>query len=174
MRSYKALFNILTFLALSVTVLKSENQPTIDHITSNNGLSHNTIRCMLQDTTGFLWFGSLNGLNRYDGHKIKTLNPGNLPVIVTGDFNLTPESEPITLILEKLKDSSQISAMPPYGPVGTFNSFRRDHPLDQRIDYIFVNDKVSVLKYGVLTDGWDNRYPSDHQPVMATVKLNKK
>ena len=66
MRSYKALFNILTFLALSVTVLKSENQPTIDHITSNNGLSHNTIRCMLQDTTGFLWFGSLNGLNRYD------------------------------------------------------------------------------------------------------------
>ncbi len=106
--------------------------------------------------------------------KIKTLNPGNLPVIVTGDFNLTPESEPITLILEKLKDSSQISAMPPYGPVGTFNSFRRDHPLDQRIDYIFVNDKVSVLKYGVLTDGWDNRYPSDHQPVMATVKLNKK
>ena len=57
--------------------IKADNQPTIDHITSNNGLSHNTIRCMLQDTTGFLWFGSLNGLNRFDGIKIKTLNPEN-------------------------------------------------------------------------------------------------
>lgn len=57
--------------------IKADNQPTIDHITSNNGLSHNTIRCMIQDTTGFLWFGSLNGLNRFDGIKIKTLNPEN-------------------------------------------------------------------------------------------------
>ena len=80
MRSYKALFFSLIFSVLSVSMLKSENQPTIDHITSNNGLSHNTIRCMLQDTTGFLWFGSLNGLNRYDGHKIKTLNPVNTSV----------------------------------------------------------------------------------------------
>ncbi len=103
--------------------------------------------------------------------KINRLNPGNLPVIVTGDFNLTPESEPIALILQKLHDSSVISTTPPYGPVGTFNSFLRDHPLDQRIDYIFVNDKVKVKKYGVLTDGWDNRWPSDHLPVLSQVKL---
>ena len=62
--------------------------------------------------------------------KIAALNPSHLPVIVTGDFNLTPESEPISLIMEKLRDSYVISASPPYGPVGTFNSFRRDHPLD--------------------------------------------
>lgn len=103
--------------------------------------------------------------------KIAALNPSHLPVIVTGDFNLTPESEPISLIMEKLRDSYVISASPPYGPVGTFNSFRRDHPLDQRIDYIFVNDKVKVEKYGVLTDGWDNRWPSDHQPVLVRIRL---
>lgn len=103
--------------------------------------------------------------------KINRLNPGNLPVIVTGDFNLTPGSEPITLILQKLRDSSVITKTPPYGPAGTFNSFRRDHPLDQRIDYIFVNDKVKVNKYGVLTDGWDNRWPSDHLPVLSQVTL---
>ena len=103
--------------------------------------------------------------------KINRLNPGNLPVIVTGDFNLTPGSEPITLILQKLRDSSVITNTPPYGPAGTFNSFRRDHPLDQRIDYIFVNDKVKVRKYGVLTDGWDNRWPSDHLPVLSQVTL---
>jgi len=67
------------WIALLATILHfniyAENQPTIEHITSNNGLSHNTIRCMLQDKTGFLWFGSLNGLNRYDGIKIKCFEP---------------------------------------------------------------------------------------------------
>ncbi|MDR0811780.1 MAG: hypothetical protein LBN23_05885, partial [Paludibacter sp.] len=52
----------------------AQNKPIIDRITSINGLSHNTIRCMIQDTTGFLWFGSLNGLNRYDGARIKNIS----------------------------------------------------------------------------------------------------
>jgi len=63
------------FVILFINPMHADNQPTIEHITSNNGLSHNTIRCMLQDRTGFLWFGSLNGLNRFDGIKIKTLKP---------------------------------------------------------------------------------------------------
>ena len=53
----------------------AESLPTIEHITSNEGLSHNTVRCILQDRTGFIWFGSLNGLNRYDGIRIKTIIP---------------------------------------------------------------------------------------------------
>ncbi|MDD3079534.1 MAG: two-component regulator propeller domain-containing protein [Paludibacter sp.] len=72
------IFISIVLLFLFLIQAQSDNLPTIDHITSNNGLSHNTIRCMLQDTTGFLWFGSLNGLNRYDGIKIKTLNPDNI------------------------------------------------------------------------------------------------
>ncbi len=66
---------ILLFILLFSHVTYGEIQPIIDHITSNNGLSHNTIRCIIQDKTGFLWFGSLNGLNRYDGIQIKTFVP---------------------------------------------------------------------------------------------------
>jgi len=62
---------IVLFFMLFINSLYGENQPTIEHINSDNGLSQNTIRCMIQDKTGFLWFGSLNGLNRYDGIKIK-------------------------------------------------------------------------------------------------------
>ena len=75
------------------------------------------------------------------------INDQNYPVILTGDFNLTPEQEPVLLIKKFLKDSREISEQSPYGPVGTFNSFDWNAAMDERIDYIFVNDRISVLKY---------------------------
>jgi endonuclease/exonuclease/phosphatase family metal-dependent hydrolase len=104
--------------------------------------------------------------------KIDELNTGNLPVILTGDFNLTPDAAPIQYIREHLKDSRTISIEPPYGPEGTFNNFYFNSKLTDRIDYIFVNEKVTVQKYAVLSDSKDNRYPSDHLPVFAKLRLN--
>ena len=37
----------------------------------DNGLSHNTVRCVIQDKTGFMWFGTGDGLNRFDGINYK-------------------------------------------------------------------------------------------------------
>jgi len=106
--------------------------------------------------------------------KIKELNVDNLPVILMGDFNLTPDREPILLITKELNDSRSVSKKAPYGPVGTFNSFKFDAPMKDRIDYIFVSNAVDVLRYGVLTDSKDQRYPSDHQPVLVDLKIGKK
>lgn len=95
----------------------------------------------------------------------------NEPVILVGDFNSTPDTEQIKTIQTLLNDARTVSAMPPYGPEGTFNAFKFDAPMDQRIDYIFVSKPFTVLKYGVLTDAKDQRYPSDHQPVVAKMVL---
>jgi endonuclease/exonuclease/phosphatase family metal-dependent hydrolase len=103
--------------------------------------------------------------------KIGELNTKNLPVILSGDFNLTPETAPIKYIIQYLKDSKEISKVTPYGPDGTFNNFDFNSKLPDRIDYIFVNEKVTVLKYAVLTDSKENRYPSDHLPVFVRVRL---
>jgi endonuclease/exonuclease/phosphatase family metal-dependent hydrolase len=105
--------------------------------------------------------------------KIKELNRDNLPVILTGDFNLTPEQEPISVITKELKDSRSISKDAPYGPAGTFNGFKFDSPLKERIDYVFVNNRVEVKQYGVLSDSKDQRYPSDHLPVFVNFELKK-
>ena len=95
----------------------------------------------------------------------------NEPVILTGDFNSTPDTEQIKTIQTLLSDTRAVTTMPPYGPEGTFNAFKFDAPMDQRIDYIFVSKPFEVLKYGVLTDAKEQRYPSDHQPVVGKVVL---
>jgi endonuclease/exonuclease/phosphatase family metal-dependent hydrolase len=93
------------------------------------------------------------------------------PAICTGDFNSTPETEQIKALSSLLNDAYSVTKMPPYGPVGTSNGFRFTAPLKNRIDYVFVSDHFEVSKYAVLTDAKDQRYPSDHLPVVATVHL---
>jgi ligand-binding sensor domain-containing protein/signal transduction histidine kinase/DNA-binding response OmpR family regulator len=44
------------------------------HYQVENGLSNNSVECILQDDDGFLWFGTLNGLNRFDGYSFKTFH----------------------------------------------------------------------------------------------------
>ncbi len=93
------------------------------------------------------------------------------PVILTGDFNLTPETEGISNIKKYLRDSREITIAPPYGPTGTFNSFDWNAPMKDRIDYVFVNEMVDVLKYAVLTDSKEMRWPSDHLPIFVKVQM---
>lgn len=93
------------------------------------------------------------------------------PVIAMGDFNSTPDSEQIATINGALSDSFKITKTPAYGPVGTTNQFNWDAPMKQRIDYIFVNKSVDVLKYATLVDALHKRFPSDHLPVVNRVHV---
>ncbi|MCF2487946.1 endonuclease/exonuclease/phosphatase family protein [Dyadobacter sp. CY347] len=111
---------------------------------------------------------------RQSGHlMVKKISEiaGKSTVILTGDFNSTPETEQIKTIQGLLSDSHEVTKQPPYGPEGTFNSFKFDAPMDKRIDYIFVSKNINVLKYGVLTDAKEQRYPSDHQPVLVKIEI---
>ncbi len=59
------------FLALFLLPLNLYSQPKckIEHYSTEDGLSHNAITCILKDHEGFMWFGTWDGLNRYDGHR---------------------------------------------------------------------------------------------------------
>jgi len=46
--------------------------PPYHHYTTNDGLASSTVFDIIQDDTGFMWFGTLNGLNKFDGKKFIT------------------------------------------------------------------------------------------------------
>lgn len=99
--------------------------------------------------------------------KIKEMNPKNLPLTLTGDFNLTEDSEPIKILSQSLNDSFYHSETKPYGPKGTFTGFNVNEIPKDRIDYIFVKGfKIKSQRH--INDRRENLlYPSDHFPVLA-------
>lgn len=44
----------------------------LSRITTRQGLTSNEVKCIFQDSRGFIWIGTYDGLNRYDGRNIKT------------------------------------------------------------------------------------------------------
>ncbi len=101
---------------------------------------------------------------------------GDLPLILTGDFNLIPESEGIKTLIEPngkntLFNSSSL-ATTSYGPNWTTCGFD-NRPFEKRkvIDYIFLRHVEKVNKYAVFSEMLNDIYLSDHCPVFAQIEL---
>ena len=103
--------------------------------------------------------------------KIKKVNSDGLPVVLMGDLNLPPSSPSLVPIQRYLNDSRAVASEAVFGPEGTFNGFKFGEPVGERIDYVFTSEGIKVLKYGVLTDSKELKYPSDHFPVLVFFKL---
>lgn len=71
----KKIFLPLMLLILSVsTVLSQQLNFRFEHLTTKDGLSNGTVNVVYQDSRGFLWIGTADGLNRYDGYNFKVYN----------------------------------------------------------------------------------------------------
>ena len=88
-----------------------------------------------------------------------------------GDFNSVPNSMPMNTIQKKLKDAFNISLNKPKGPMGTYNGFNEDQPIEKRIDYIYLKN-IDVLNHEHINDRLENNnHISDHLPVMVEVEI---
>jgi endonuclease/exonuclease/phosphatase family metal-dependent hydrolase len=107
--------------------------------------------------------------------QINQLNTLNYPVIFMGDFNSEPQEERIVALKKVMNDTREVSLEKPFGPVGTFNNFEHDRSVTALIDYIFISKKsnLKVIKYAVLSDSKDLKYPSDHLPVYVEMVFHK-
>lgn len=68
---------LFAMLLLSPILLYAQIGMSVHHLTTNDGLSNNSVRYIYQDSKGFVWMCSLNGLNRYDGNSFVTFQPSN-------------------------------------------------------------------------------------------------
>ena len=67
---------ILFFACLYLTsVGHSQEVPEVSYISNEQGLSNNFVSCIYQDHLGIMWFGTFDGLNRYDGYTFKVFRP---------------------------------------------------------------------------------------------------
>ena len=102
---------------------------------------------------------------------------GNLPVILTGDFNCTGDSGPYKIIIaqsnenQTLYDTHFISKTEHSGGLNSINAFGRSGK-EAIIDYIFCNSSFSVLSHAILAIKKDSVFVSDHYPVIAELEFN--
>lgn len=107
--------------------------------------------------------------------KAEELGKG-LPIVLTGDFNDTPQSEAIKNITDASKTNhlldSKTIALKTLGTDWTFHNFGRlaesERPL---IDYIFVSKQIKVQDYAVLPDTLNGTFVSDHKPVLSKITI---
>jgi signal transduction histidine kinase/ligand-binding sensor domain-containing protein len=60
--------------------ISSRRDLKFEHLSVEHGLSHSSVNCIFQDSQGFMWFGTDDGLNKFDGYTFRVYRhePGNL------------------------------------------------------------------------------------------------
>ena len=169
-------FRILVLLSVLLPFLVSaeEKQPAFRSLNADDGLTHNAVLAILQDRTGFMWFGTKDGLNRYDGTEIRIIAvedaiPGNNYITTLcedGDGRIwmgtdagvciyDPGTERAHRFLERSDDGSTISGSIPnivMAPDSTIwicggnQGFFRYDPATRKLAHI-VTDKAGKRTY---------------------------
>ncbi|MFC2949349.1 endonuclease/exonuclease/phosphatase family protein [Virgibacillus sediminis] len=106
--------------------------------------------------------------------QVKEFDP-DLPVLLTGDFNAGPDSEPHNILLEQggFVDTFTAAETSINQELGTFNGFDTydGGGADNRIDWILSKGNVVTETSEIVDYQKNGQYPSDHYPVVSDVIL---
>jgi signal transduction histidine kinase/streptogramin lyase len=67
--AFKKIYILIGICILAIELYSQTPNFKFNHISINEGISNQAIECIIEDSKGFLWVGSQDGLNRYDGYE---------------------------------------------------------------------------------------------------------
>ena len=99
----------------------------------------------------------------------------NDPAIVTGDFNVGERNPALATLVAAKDDSPFVDTYRDLHPeetvVGTFSGFKFGNTNGEKIDYVLVPRGTEVITAEIIRASRNDRYPSDHFPVTAVIRL---
>jgi endonuclease/exonuclease/phosphatase family metal-dependent hydrolase len=101
---------------------------------------------------------------------------GDLPVVLTGDFNCLKDSQPYHLLVKsldglKMVDCRYSTIEKPSGPDYSFVGSEFTGEPGNIIDHIFISDNIKVHQSKIIENCKNGKCPSDHLPVMTTIEI---
>jgi len=135
--------NLTAFLLFFSLFAFSQNQKVkFTHLTTRDGLSNSTVNAVIKDRDGFMWFGTTDGLNRYDGYKFIVYRKKN------GDPNSLPANNVSALFEDKRGNLW----------VGTVDGLCRFNPKENNfINYKADPADISTLSLSSITCIYEDR-----------------
>lgn len=86
LKLYKIIISII-FISFSQSVYSQFSSPVFEQITTKDGLPDTNILSILQDYLGYLWFGTMDGLVKYDGYSMEVYqNDENIPGRISSSY----------------------------------------------------------------------------------------
>ena len=127
----------ILFWIFFTTLIKAQNEISFQRYSTEQGLSQNSIVRVYQDSKGFLWIGTFDGLNKFDGYDFKTYN--NIP----GDSSSLSNNK----ILSIYEDDEGFIWIGTYG--GGLNKFDRKKESFKR--YTYIDDATNCISSNIVT-----------------------
>src|ERR1700710_211629 len=86
---------IFVFNGFLSTAQSTNKSYQFNKLDIHNGLSSNQTECIFKDSKGFMWFGTMSGLNRYDGYQFKVFrHDANDSTSIDNDYILSIQEMP--------------------------------------------------------------------------------
>jgi len=133
------MFKLILFFAIWILLVFNDilpqNHIAFKHLTINEGLSSTSVTCIIQDKKGFMWFGTQDGLNRYDGYNFKVFknNPTDTTSLTDNFIYSLSEDTSGDLYIETLN-----------------KNFHKYNPASESFTVVF-KDSINLSEYRIST-----------------------
>jgi signal transduction histidine kinase/ligand-binding sensor domain-containing protein/DNA-binding response OmpR family regulator len=165
----------------AVTEAKNPSNYHFRHFTNKNGLSHNTVYCSLQDRKGFMWFGSDDGLNRFDGYSFRVFrynnqDPSGKSLINDRIISLTEDSEGKIWVCTAggvCFYDYETGFFQPFMPDSHSSPFFAEQILEDRFGFLWLRDHQTIARYDRETQSLKSYHADEYRFRSVTMTMTE-